>query len=170
MPLKLTTRVLAIVTTVILIFPQPAVRGVPPQPYSATHRLPVAGDVLRPAEIPEQNWHSGHRGVDLAATPGQVILASRGGEVHFAGQVAGTPVVSIQHSDGIRTTYEPVIASVKKGMQVKRGQPIGRLADPSSLSEHARRSPGLSWGAKTGADSYIDPLSLLGSPRIVLKD
>lgn len=138
------------------------------------HRVPlpdvsqesVSAMLLREADIPEQNWQSGHRGVDLAATPGQTVIASRGGIVSFAGDVAGTPVVSIQHSDGLRTTYEPVHSSVKRGQRVRRGEPIGRLADASTLPETARRSPGLSWGAKWGSsNSYVDPLSLLGEPR-----
>lgn len=133
---------------------------------SATHRLPVTGKVLQPANIPEKNWNSGHRGVDLSAQPGDEIRASRGGTVHFAGSVAGTPTLSIMHPDGIRTTYEPVHATVRKGDYVRRGQVIGYLAAPE---DSARQSQGLSWGAKIDANHYIDPMTLLGTPVIVLK-
>jgi len=110
--------------------------------------------------------------VDLQATPGQVIVASRGGIVAFAGVVAGTPVVSISHSDGIRTTYEPVLARVKAGQQVHRGEPIGVLADATALPDYARTSPGLSWGARIEGKErkYIDPMTLLGSVRVRLWD
>lgn len=118
--------------------------------------------IIRPAEIPEKNWERGHRGVDLKAQPGDAILVSRGGTVHFAGVVAGTPTVSIMHSDGLRTTYEPVRATVAKGQHVTRGEVIGHLVDAEQLGEHARKQPGLSWGAKIG-EAYIDPLTLLGS-------
>ncbi|KAB1503818.1 M23 family metallopeptidase [Corynebacterium sp. 320] len=137
-----------------------------PSPFSATHARPVPGAVMRPADIPEQNWIAGHRGVDLAARPGQAIHASRGGVVYFAGVVAGTPVVSVMHPDGLRTTYEPVRAGVAAGQRVRRGQTLGWLVD----AEHTTRaSQGLSWGAKVGKDTYIDPLTLLGEPTIVLK-
>lgn len=147
-----------------------------------SHRLPIAvpgsprtaqevqatGVILKPFDAPEENWQPGHRGVDLRSSPGQEIYASRGGTVFFAGSVAGTPVISIMHTDGIRTTYEPVLRAVTKGEDVRRGQLIGYLADASVLPETARRDPGLSWGARR-EQSYLDPLSLLGSPRIVLK-
>lgn len=148
----------------------PAVSGI-----FRTHRLPIPtipglapeSAVVNQADIPDMNWESGHRGVDLQARPGDAVLASRGGTVHFAGVVAGTPVVSIMHADGLRTTYEPVIASVKKGEKVRRGQQIGTLANAATLGEHARKGPGLSWGAKLG-DQYIDPMTLLGALRVRL--
>ena len=144
-------------------------------PLVRAHRVPLAGvggdevlDVLvQAADIPEADWLSGHRGVDLEAAAGQEILASRGGVVYFAGSVAGTPVVSIQHSDGVRTTYEPVIAEVAKGQVVRRGQVIGALADAASLPETARKADGLSWGARLG-EGYVDPLELLGQVRVRL--
>lgn len=148
----------------------PAVSGI-----FRTHRLPIPtipglapeSAVVNQADIPDMNWESGHRGVDLQARPGDAVLASRGGTVHFAGVVAGTPVVSIMHADGLRTTYEPVIASVKKGEKVRRGQQIGTLVNAATLGEHARKGPGLSWGAKLG-DQYIDPMTLLGALRVRL--
>lgn len=146
-------------------------------PYSRTHRLPIEHSratppedyVLSAAEIPEENWKAGHRGVDLNARPGDAIYASRGGTVYFAGVVAGTPVVSILHSDGLRTTYEPVLRTVSKGDPVRRGELIGHLADAEALPETARTSPGLSWGARDG-DVYVDPMTLLGHPVIRLKE
>lgn len=142
-----------------------------------THQVPLPGVargeverlVLRGSDIPEEDWKPGHRGVDLRADPGQEIVASRGGVVAFAGVVAGTPIVSIQHSDGLRTTYEPVHAAVAVGQHVRRGAVIGHLADADALPETARRSPGLSWGAKWGSSSsYVDPLTLLGDARVRL--
>ena len=57
-------------------------------------------------------WGRGHRGVDLAAAEGAQIRSAAAGTVAFAGMVAGRPVVSIDHADGIRTTYEPVEPAV----------------------------------------------------------
>lgn len=113
----------------------------------------------------------GHRGVDLRASPGDPVFASRGGVVSFAGVVAGTPVLSVEHSDGLRTTYEPVLARVRVGTKVRRGEQIGELADAALLPETARKEPGLSWGAKTGSaqhPQYVDPLGLLGATQVRL--
>lgn len=123
--------------------------------------------VTRRAEIPEQNWRPGHRGVDLALRRGDDVRAAGDGEVAFVGVVAGTPVVSIAHSNGLRTTYQPVDARVTLGEQVSEGQTIGTLA--RTTSQFAREHSGLHWGALTGPDAYIDPLTLLDAPRIRLK-
>lgn len=122
-----------------------------------------ATHVTRSADIPQQNWLPGHRGVDLALEVGADVRAAEEGTVTFAGMVAGTPVVSIDHADGIRTTYQPVHARVRAGDAVTEGQVIGRLA-PSTRDEH----DGLHWGALTGRDSYINPLTLLEVPAIRL--
>ena len=138
--------------------PAPAFAYVDP-----TTGSPSASNVTRRAEIPEKNWLPGHRGVDLATRTGQEILAAEDGVVAFTGVVAGVPVVSVDHADGIRTTYQPVHATVRTGEKVQEGEPIGRMAPPSG--DHA----GLHWGARTGKDAYINPLSLLDAPEIRLK-
>ena len=122
------------------------------------HSKPVVGGVTREYDAPAQNWLPGHRGVDLAAPDGVTVRASAGGIVHFAGMVAGTAVVSVMHADGIRTTYQPVRTTLKRGMPVNKGDPIGVLA---RHSEHG----GLHWGARRG-DVYLNPMSLL-RPRQV---
>lgn len=124
------------------------------------HSRPVPGRVLRAYDPPAQRWLPGHRGVDLAAPPGAIVRSSADGVVHFAGSVAGTPTVSVLHADGIRTTYQPVIASVARGDAVRRGQDIGVLG--------AGGDPGLHWGALRGRD-YLNPLDLLARRPIVLK-
>ncbi|WIM66879.1 M23 family metallopeptidase [Corynebacterium breve] len=125
--------------------------------------LPHATQVLRGADIPEKKWLPGHRGVDLALEVGAEVVASDDGIVAFAGRVAGTPVVSIDHADGIRTTYQPVHAVVAQGDEVAVGQVVGKLAHP--VDGH----PGLHWGARTGPDEYLNPLTLLDRPVIRLK-
>lgn len=133
------------------------------------HQWPTGGAVavLERFSPPAQRWLAGHRGVDLALPAGSPVMASYEGVVAFSGVVATKPVVSIDHSypPGLRTTYEPVVGIVKAGQSVKTGQVIGVL-------QAGHRSDGrdaLHWGARFGRDRYIDPLSLLRRPRIVLK-
>jgi len=146
----------------------PAAAG-PATPTSAgavSWTAPLAGEpaVTRPFERPAHAYGPGHRGVDLAGAPEAAVLAVGDGVVVFAGWVAGRPVVSIDHADGLRTTYEPVEASVGAGQAVARGSPIGTL-----VAGHAGcpADACLHWGLRHG-ETYLDPLALLRPPRIRL--
>ncbi|MDO5645342.1 MAG: peptidoglycan DD-metalloendopeptidase family protein [Dermabacter sp.] len=109
-------------------------------------------------EAPSHRYGPGHRGIDISGS-GPNISAVEAGTVHFAGVVAGKPVVSIAHADGLISTYEPVVADVATGDEVGRGQRIGTL---QADSPHAHcREVCLHIGAKRGGD-YIDPLPLFG--------
>ncbi|KAA8725180.1 murein hydrolase activator EnvC family protein [Corynebacterium phocae] len=135
---------------------------------STSYRDPTTGNpavarVLRPFEKPERNWHSGHRGVDLALGVGQPVLAAGPGTVVFSGTVAGRPSVAVEHPDGLRSTYTPVFGRKTVGERVGAGEPIGTLAPP--FDGH----PGLHWGVLRGKDDYLNPLSLLAAPVIRLK-
>jgi hypothetical protein len=101
--------------------------------------------------------------VDLLGWPGQTVLSVAAGEVSFAGQVAGTPVVSVLHG-GERSTYQPVVATVRRGELVARGQPIGSL---SNLGGHCLPLTCLHLGRRAG-DAYLDPLELLGGGPVRL--
>jgi murein DD-endopeptidase MepM/ murein hydrolase activator NlpD len=102
-------------------------------------------------------WLPGHRGVDLAAAQGQLVVAAGPGIVLFAGPVAGRSVIVIGHGP-LRTTYEPVRTSVAVGDPVSTGTPIGTLDAPVGGS-HCRPAC-LHWGLVRGT-TYLDPLSLL---------
>jgi len=130
-------------------------------------RWPVEGrtpTVLRRFHVGPQRWSPGHRGVDLAAGPGQQVLAAGAGRVSFAGVVAGRAVVTVDHPGGLRTTYEPVVASVTVGSSVAAGQPIGTM---QAGGTHCEGSTCLHWGLRLG-ERYLDPLLLLHPPHPVL--
>jgi hypothetical protein len=115
-------------------------------------------EVVRGFEPPPARWLPGHRGVDLAGSPGQPVLSATAGTITYAGQLAGRGVIVVSHGQ-TRTTYEPVVASVRTGATVTSGEPIGRL---SAAGSHCSPSPCLHWGLRRG-DEYLDPLELLGS-------
>jgi murein DD-endopeptidase MepM/ murein hydrolase activator NlpD len=130
-----------------------------PEP-GAGYRWPVGGQplVTRPFDPPTRRWLPGHRGVDLAGSPGTVVRAAGAGVVFFAGRVAGRGVVSLEHPDRLRTTYQPVLPMVSAGDPVAAGDPIGVLeAGHAGCPVVAC----LHWGARR-ADLYLDPLALLG--------
>ena len=125
--------------------------------------------VLRMFDAPRPNWQRGHRGVDLAGSPGQPVYAAGAATVVFAGLSGGRPVVSLAHPGGLRTSYEPVRATVRAGQQVAAGSLIGAL-DPghSGCDAAACLHWGAMWGPATRAD-YVDPLGLLASTPVRLK-
>jgi murein DD-endopeptidase MepM/ murein hydrolase activator NlpD len=124
-------------------------------------RLPV----LRGWEPPATEYGPGHRGVDLGAPTGAPVRAVAAGRVSFAGPVAGRGVVAVELSGTgdppLRTTYEPVRASVHKGDEVAAGDVIGMVQQTGS---HCGTGC-LHWGLLSGP-TYLNPLLLL-PPRLL---
>ncbi|MFD4559343.1 murein hydrolase activator EnvC family protein [Streptomyces sp. NPDC058469] len=113
--------------------------------------------VLRGWEPPATVYARGHRGVDLATQPGAPARAVAPGRVSFAGRVAGRGVVSVELAGtDLRTTYEPVSASVKKGDEVEPGQVVGTV----ELTGSHCTTTCVHWGLLRG-EMYLDPLALL---------
>ncbi|WP_433652351.1 murein hydrolase activator EnvC family protein [Micromonospora zamorensis] len=166
-PLALTVQLGGLAVLVAAVPGQPPTRAVPvavalpsaPQP-TGRFRWPVDGPPrpVRRFDLPPRPWLPGHRGVDLAAPAGTVIRSAGPGSVLFAGLVAGRPVITVGHADGLRTTHEPVRPAVRPGQQVTAGTPLGELLPghpgcPAAACLH--------WGLRRGTD-YLDPLALLG--------
>lgn len=128
---------------------------------SGAYRWPVPGQPVlgRLFDPPNTPYGRGHRGVDLVAPAGSAVLAAGDGTVVFAGPLAGRGVVSIGHPDGLRTTYEPVTATVTVGAAVRAGQQVGIL---QAGHPGCSASACLHWGVRRGAETYLDPLRLIG--------
>ena len=143
-----------------------------------TWRWPTGGVriVLRTFTAPATRYAAGHRGIDIAVDGS--VLAPADGIVHFAGIVIDRPVLSIMHSGGYLSSYEPVTTSLHRGDTVHRGQVIGEVV-PSSLPTdsdtvfpadggHQCVSDCLHFGVRVNGE-YISPLVLVGDiPRSVL--
>lgn len=142
-----------------------------PATAPADRAWPVAGAagiwpaVLRGWEPPPTPWAAGHRGVDLAAAARATVRAAVSGRVTFAGTVAGRGVLTIELSRSgrppLRTTYEPVHATVRKGARVGAGRPVAVL----QRGPFHCRGPCLHWGLRRGK-TYLDPLTLLPAPML----
>lgn len=122
-------------------------------PLSAPH------DVVTGYEASAHVWSPGHRGIDIASTDGAIVTAPEAGRVHFAGTVVDRPVLSLEHADGVLSSFEPVEATVSKGETVSKGQPVAILH-----SGHCDRVACLHLGARIDGE-YISPLLLLGELR-----
>jgi hypothetical protein len=139
----------------------------PEQPFRpGAWAAPLAGQlkVTRPYRPPDVRWGAGHRGVDLAAAAAAEVRAAGAGRISFAGRLAGRGVVAVVHG-ALRTTYEPVDASVRVGEVVARGDPIGHLGAGHDAARPARYV--LHWGLRRG-DTYLDPMSVLGGRPVRL--
>ncbi|MDO5501665.1 MAG: M23 family metallopeptidase [Actinomycetia bacterium] len=122
--------------------------------------LPQVGRVF---ERPPTRYAAGHRGVDLVSAEGRPVLAVDDGVVSHSGMVAGRGTVSVQHDNGLRSTYEPLVDRIPTGTQVSAGEALGTLAGPS----HCPETTCLHLGARLG-EEYLDPLLLLTRARIIL--
>ncbi len=99
--------------------------------------------------------------MDLGAEPGQAVLAPAPGRVTFAGTVVDRGVLTIEHSGGLRTSYEPVTATVATGAAVSAGQAVAVV---TSQPGHCPSRTCLHWGLRRG-DVYLDPLLLVRTPK-----
>ncbi len=113
--------------------------------------------VVNEFDPPDNPYGSGHRGVDLAGSVGQVVLAPSTGAVTFAGAIAGRGVVVVDHG-AVRSTFEPVVAEVVVGATVGSGDQLGTL---QAFGHHCDL-PCLHWGVIKG-DTYLDPLDFVGA-------
>ena len=116
--------------------------------------------MVDPFRPPPEPWLAGNRGLEYATAPGTLVRAIGPGRVAFAGPVAGRLVVTVNHPDGLRSSYTWLAAiNVAEGDRVDGGDPIGVAGT------------GLHLGVRRG-DTYIDPAGLwgtvVGGGRVVL--
>jgi len=120
---------------------------------------PVSARVADPFRDPGCRWCAGNRGLEYDTGPGRSVQAGAGGAVSFAGSVAGTLYVVVEHPSGLRTTYGRLSTIlVAHGDRVAAGTPVGRTG------------AGLFFGVRRG-DTYLDPAAYLFTeyfrPRLV---
>jgi murein DD-endopeptidase MepM/ murein hydrolase activator NlpD len=113
-------------------------------------------EVLRAFDPPDRPWMSGHRGVDLGAThDGVPVTSPEAGTVSFVGVVVDRPVITIDHGDGLRSSFEPVESDLATGAAVAKGEAIGTL-----LPGHCGSLSCVHWGVRRG-DGYVNPLEFV---------
>lgn len=124
---------------------------------SVRHTPPVDAPIIDPFRLPEAPWLPGNRGIEYDTFAGQVVRATAGGTVSFAGQVGGDLFVTVQHDARLRTTVGYVTqVLVGAGDVVRAGEPIAVAGE--SLHFTARLD-----------GRYIDPTTLFGTLRVVVR-
>jgi murein DD-endopeptidase MepM/ murein hydrolase activator NlpD len=140
-----------------LVAASAGVAASPASPDAGTYAWPVQGPVLREFEPPSDPYGAGHRGIDIGSPFGTPMVAAQDGVVAFAGWVAGSLFLSIDHADGIRSTYSWLSAvSVAEGDVVRRGQVVGATGHGHPDVD----TPHLHFGTRRGS-TYLDPMLFL---------
>src|SRR4051794_5926743 len=120
---------------------------------------PVPGPVTRAFDFDGRPFATGeHRGVDLAASPGELVRATCTGRVAVARRVGSAGRLVTLRCGPWRVTHLPLAAiGVRQGALVGRGEPIGTAG-------RAEGHEGLHLGVRREGESsgYVDPLHLLG--------
>lgn len=148
----------SVVLMIVLAVPPPSAAADGEAWSSPLERLQVDERFDPPADT----YGPGHRGIDLVGAVGDVVRAVAPGQVTFAGVVGSVPVVTIDHG-GERSTYQPVVASLRVGDAVDAGQMIGTL-----VGTHSHCSGACLHLGRLAGDEYLDPLELLGGGRFRL--
>ena len=120
--------------------------------------------VTEPFVAPPDPYSAGHRGIDIAASPGQPVAAAAAGVVTFSGTVVDRPLVVIRHDDGHLSSIEPVVGSVDVGSRVTRGAPIGTVGVGGHCADGC-----VHFGVRRDG-VYVNPMLLLGEvpPAVLL--
>lgn len=118
---------------------------------------PIDAPVTDPFRMPACPYCAGNRGIEYGTRAGAQVRAVAAGRVTFAGAVAGTTYVVVEHADGLRVTYGNLDdRRVGVGDAVVRGMVLGDAAGHFHL------------GLRRG-DTYIDPTPFLGVWRGVVR-
>jgi murein DD-endopeptidase MepM/ murein hydrolase activator NlpD len=109
---------------------------------------------------PPTPYGVGHRGIDIAAGLDTPVLAPAPGTVLFAGRVVDRGVISIDHGNGVTSSYEPVTATVIAGTRVGVGDVIGHVSGLHPAPSGA--CPCLHMGTRLNGE-YLSPLAFLSA-------
>ena len=105
--------------------------------------------------VPRGN--SQHRGIDLSAAKGSLVVATAPGRVSFAGKSGDFGrLVVIDHDDGWRTRYAHLKKIMtKEGKRVDRGQVIGTVGKSGNATGYHLHYEVLHNGANRNPEPYL---------------
>ena len=131
-------------------------------PVARAWTWPAGGEVLSPFVFDRAHPYAGgqHRGIDIAAAPGETILAPAAGSVSFAGTVpGGGPTLTILTPGGYAVTLLHLGSlAVARGAAVAEGQSVGAAGSGGSVYLGVRLA--------SDPQGYVDPLGFL-PPRAI---
>lgn len=143
--------VLTLVVVVCVAMLAPPVLAEPgPVVYTPPVEAPVVDDFRPPAG----RYGSGNRGLTYDLAPGTAVRAAADGTVTFAGTVANSQHVTIEHADGLRSSYSFLTSiGVVRGQRIDAGDVVGTAAS------------GFHFGVRDG-QTYLDPADLFAGLEV----
>ena len=117
------------------------------------YEQPIGAEVVDPFRPPAHIGAPGNRGLEYGNFPGAVVSAAADGFVLFAGPVGGTHAVTIEHWDGLNTTYTGLAE-----LWVEANVQVFQRASLGIANGH------LHFGARVNGQ-YLDPQILLDASR-----
>jgi len=153
--------------------PEPSVRpppGTPDPPPVPPLWMPVAGAVVRGFDTRAGPFGPGHRGIDIAASVGELVRSPTAGRVVFAGRVAGRNWVSLLVAPGVLVTLGPLLDAATTADRVRLRTPVGRVGPghaPPPVGRAGSGREGATLHLSVRVDGvYVDPLAyLVDRPR-----
>ena len=147
--------------------PPPAAPDPPPVPPLW---MPVAGAVVRGFDTRAGPFGPGHRGIDIAASVGELVRSPTAGWVVFAGRVAGRNWVSLLVAPGVLVTLGPLLDAATTADRVRLRTPVGRVGPghaPPPVGRAGSGREGATLHLSVRVDGvYVDPLAyLVDRPR-----
>ena len=132
---------------------------------------PAGGEVLRPFVFDPAHPYAGgqHRGIDIAAAPGESILAPASGSISFAGTVpGGGPTLTILTPDGYAVTLLHLGPRGRRRRWSAEGEAVGAAGDAGSVylgvrlastdrDTSSRRVPARAGARRTSARRQLHP-------------
>lgn len=120
-------------------------------------RRPTPAPVLDPFRMSEGKYGPGNRGIEYETGELDRIVAAARGTVVFAGPVAGSLFVTVDHGDGLESSYGYVgHILVREGQEVASGDLVALSDGPFHFSVRLH-------------GEYVDPEPLFGSRRVVVR-
>ena len=138
----------------LAVMMQPAAAAAMTRHGRPVFRPPVEAPVTDPFRPPEDPYGPGNRGIEYDTEPGDVVRAAASGTVVFAGAVAGTLHVTVDHGGGLVSSYSYLLRiSVRVGANVAQGTVIGIAGER------------LHFGVRLDG-AYTDPAGFVGVRRV----
>jgi murein DD-endopeptidase MepM/ murein hydrolase activator NlpD len=127
-------------------------------PTEADWLWPVDGQrvVVAPFEAPAHEYAPGHRGVDIGVPLGAAGRAPADGVVAFRGIVVDRPLLTIDHGNGLVSTFEPMQSDLRAGDHVAAGDLIG------TVSSGGHSTPDTVHIGVRLHGTYVDPMAMFG--------
>lgn len=129
---------------------------------------PLLGEVITPYRNVADPYAAGqHRGIDVAAPVGATVRAVVDGAVSFSGRLPdGGQAVTVRSADGrwLVSSLHLSSRAVSRGERIVAGAVLGRVG---TSGRRSAERPHLHLSVRHAGDrSYVDPLTLLGAPRV----